>query len=91
MSDPIDRGPLMVRLTDAFDYSKGRDDAYYHGMREGLRFAISRLASAPKVEQPEIVRCFNCTSWDGFSGDCRFGRINGNPYAYCSFGERRRE
>lgn len=87
--DLIERGPLATRLTDAYDHIQDRDDEWHHGMREGLRFAISRLSSAPRVEKPEIVRCCVCTSWDGNSGKCIFGRIDGNPYAYCSYGVER--
>ena len=89
MSDLIDRGYLAAKLTKAYDSTMFQNDDITLGMREGFRRAISHLASAPRVETPEIVRCCTCMNWR--DGNCEFGRINCNPYAYCSYGVRRQE
>ncbi len=82
---------LAVRLRDAYDYNiiRGLDDDWSRGMCYGLDFSIRRLADAPEVEVPDIVRCCDCKSWH--DGECEHDRINNNPYAYCSYGVRRQE
>ena len=89
MSDLVDRGPLCAKLTKAYDETLIRESDLDVGIREGLRRAISMLANAPQVSQPEIVRCCVCQSWH--DGQCDIRKINHNPYAYCSYGVRRQE
>lgn len=86
----IDREPIMHDLMSMDGYEKSIAG----------KFALQKIAGAPKIDAVEVVRCEKCVNWDtdwqperGQEGDhyCKMLCDATAPGFYCGFGELKQE
>ena len=64
-------------------------DPYYMGYQDALDNIEVTIENQPTVDAVEVVRCKDCTHWDGCICRNPLGLMLSEQNCFCSYGERK--